>query len=66
MQHLQELSGDADLGDGSGLLEGIGGIAAAGSYFAALPVLRRVRRERRDRRGSAGAEGRGGPNDAAG
>src|SRR6202161_202279 len=45
---------------------GIGGIAAAGSYFAALPVLRRVRRERRDRRGSAGAAGRGGPNDAAG
>ena len=45
---------------------GIGGIAAAGSYFAALPVLRRVRRERRDRRGSAGPAGRGGPNDAAG
>jgi hypothetical protein len=25
---------------------GVGGIAAAGSYFAALPVLRRVRRDR--------------------
>jgi hypothetical protein len=25
---------------------GVGGIAAAGSYFAALPVLRRLRRER--------------------
>ena len=36
---------------------GIGGIAATGSYFAGLPVLRRLRRERRDRRG---------PNDAAG
>jgi hypothetical protein len=45
---------------------GIGGIAAAGSYFAALPVLRRVRRERRDRRGSADAAGPGGPKDAAG
>ena len=44
----------------------IGGIAAAGSYFAALPVLRRVRRERQDRRGPAGAAGPGGPNDAAG
>ena len=44
----------------------IGGIAAAGSYFAALPVLRRVRRERLDRRGPAGAAGPGGPNDAAG
>ncbi|HEY0717135.1 MAG TPA: hypothetical protein VGD68_05925 [Streptosporangiaceae bacterium] len=29
---------------------GVGGIAAAGSYFAALPVLRRLRRERRERR----------------
>jgi hypothetical protein len=45
---------------------GIGGIAAAGSYFAALPVLRRVRRERRDRHGPAGAAGPGGPKDAAG
>jgi hypothetical protein len=27
---------------------GVGGIAAAGSYFAALPVLRRLRRERRE------------------
>jgi hypothetical protein len=26
---------------------GVGGIAAAGSYFAALPVLRRLRRERK-------------------
>jgi hypothetical protein len=25
---------------------GVGGIALAGSYFAALPVLRRLRRER--------------------
>jgi hypothetical protein len=45
---------------------GIGGIAAAGSYFAALPVLRRMRRERRDRRPQAGAAGLGGPDDAAG
>jgi hypothetical protein len=47
----------------------IGGIAAAGSYFAALPVLRRVhrvQRERRDRRGPAGAAGPGGPKDTAG
>jgi hypothetical protein len=28
---------------------GVGGIAAAGSYFAALPVLRRLRREQRQR-----------------
>jgi hypothetical protein len=28
MQHLQKLSGDADFGNGGGLLEGIGGIAA--------------------------------------
>jgi hypothetical protein len=28
---------------------GIGGIAAAGSYFAGLPVLRRLRRERKQR-----------------
>jgi hypothetical protein len=33
---------------------GIGGIAAAGSYFAALPALRRVRRDRRDRLQRAG------------
>jgi len=33
---------------------GVGGIALAGSYFAALPVLRRLRRERRHR--AAGAE----------
>jgi hypothetical protein len=45
---------------------GIGGIAAAGSYFAALPVLRRLRRERRDQRDSAAAAGPGGPKDAAG
>jgi hypothetical protein len=42
---------------------GIGGIAAAGSYFAALPVLRALRRERRR---SAGPEGQGGPPDTAG
>jgi hypothetical protein len=29
---------------------GVGGIALAGSYFAALPVLRAVSRDRRDRR----------------
>lgn len=29
---------------------GVGGIAAAGSYFAALPVLRRLRRDRRKRK----------------
>jgi hypothetical protein len=29
---------------------GVGGIALAGSYFAALPVLRAVTRDRRDRR----------------
>jgi hypothetical protein len=45
---------------------GIGGIAAAGSYFAALPVLRRMRRERRDQRPQAAAAGLGGPDDAAG
>jgi hypothetical protein len=28
----------------------VGGIAAAGSYFAALPVLRRLRQDRRERR----------------
>jgi hypothetical protein len=44
----------------------IGGIAAAGSYFAALPVLRRVRRERRTRHSTGGPSGPGGPNDAAG
>ncbi len=32
---------------------GIGGIAAAGSYFAGLPVLRRMRRDRADRRRAA-------------
>jgi hypothetical protein len=45
---------------------GIGGIAAAGSYFAALPVLRRMQRERRDRRQPAGTAGLGSPDDAAG
>ncbi len=45
---------------------GIGGIAVAGSYFAALPVLRRMRRERRDQRPQAAAAGLGGPDDAAG
>ena len=44
----------------------IGGIAAAGSYFAALPVLRRMRRERLSRRGQVDATGPGGPDDAAG
>ncbi len=39
---------------------GIGGIAAAGSYFAALPVLRAVRRDR------GRARGQGGPADTAG
>jgi hypothetical protein len=29
---------------------GVGGIAVAGSYFAALPVLRRLRRERKQGR----------------
>jgi hypothetical protein len=33
---------------------GIGGIAVTGSYFAALPMLRRLRRERRSARISAG------------
>jgi hypothetical protein len=33
---------------------GVGGIALAGSYFAALPVLRRLQRDRRQ--GPAGAE----------
>jgi hypothetical protein len=32
---------------------GIGGIASAGSYFAALPVIRAVRRDRRQARQSA-------------
>ena len=35
---------------------GIGAIAAAGSYFAALPVLRRVRRDRLQRAGRADAD----------
>jgi hypothetical protein len=34
---------------------GVGGIAIAGSYFAALPVLRRLRPQRRPRPGPAGA-----------
>lgn len=34
---------------------GVGGIALAGSYFAALPVLRRLRRERKQRAVAAGA-----------
>jgi hypothetical protein len=47
---------------------GIGGIAAAGSYFAALPVLRSLRGRRRSTRagGAGDAGGRGGPDDAAG
>jgi hypothetical protein len=44
---------------------GIGGIAAAGSYFAALPVLRSVQGRRRPA-GAGGAEGQGGPEDTAG
>jgi len=31
---------------------GVGGIAVAGSYFAALPVLRRLRRERKQKAGA--------------
>jgi hypothetical protein len=45
---------------------GIGGIAAAGSYFAALPALRRVRRERRDRLQRAGRSFWAGRADAGG
>jgi hypothetical protein len=33
---------------GIGLLSGVGAVAAAGSYFAALPVIRRLRHDRRD------------------
>ena len=44
---------------------GVGGIAVAGSYFAALPVLRRLRRERKQEAvapeaGSEPEAGRGG------
>src|SRR5215469_14663799 len=35
---------------------GVGGIALAGSYFAALPVLRRLQRERRQRAAPAPQE----------
>jgi hypothetical protein len=42
---------------------GVGGIAAAGSYFAALPVLRRLRRDRR--RGKATANQPAGANSTA-
>ena len=34
---------------------GVGGIAASGSYFAALPVLRRLRRERKERKAATAA-----------
>ncbi len=34
---------------------GVGGIAVAGSYFAALPVLRRLQRERKQNAAAAGA-----------
>jgi hypothetical protein len=34
---------------------GVGGIAAAGSYFAALPVLRRLQRDRRQKAAAPGA-----------
>ena len=46
---------------------GIGGIAAAGSYFAALPVLRRVRRDRALKaRGHAATGGSVAPGSSAG
>jgi hypothetical protein len=32
---------------------GVGGIAAAGSYFAALPVIRRLRHDRRDNKAAS-------------
>ena len=35
----------------------VGGIAAAGSYFAALPVLRRLRKDRRERRAGGQQDG---------
>jgi hypothetical protein len=38
---------------------GVGSIAVAGSYFAALPVLRRLQRERRERTVAAGTPGAG-------
>jgi hypothetical protein len=44
----------------------IGGIAAAGSYFAALPVLRRMRRELAERRDRAAADGQPAPAPEAG
>ena len=34
---------------------GVSGIAVAGSYFAALPVLRRLQRERKQKTGAPGA-----------
>jgi hypothetical protein len=37
-----------------GLALGVGGIALAGSYFAALPVLRRERRQRKAERKADG------------
>ena len=40
---------------------GVGGIALAGSYFAALPVLRRLRRERSQGAAVPGAAGPGAP-----
>ncbi len=43
----------------------IGGIATAGSYFAALPVLRRMRRDRLERRDRASADGQVQPAPAA-
>jgi hypothetical protein len=35
---------------------GVGGIALAGSYFAALPVLRRLQRERKQKAAGAGEQ----------
>jgi hypothetical protein len=32
---------------------GVGGIAAVGSYFTALPVIRRLRHNRRDNKAAA-------------
>jgi hypothetical protein len=45
---------------------GIGGIATAGSYFAALPVLRRVRQDRALRTGGRSAAGDPGHSAAGG
>jgi hypothetical protein len=44
---------------------GIGGIALAGSYFAALPVLRRLQRERKEAAGRQAAAPEPAPTDGA-